>query len=182
MSLACKPLETARVCPARRTRPLMRVHPGTVPAPRLRCPPRDARARAKRSKIEPRVISGAGARGRDASDEKPTPLSPEKLKALPPEMLVDDPWADESFDGLGKIASAGLVIVAIVSAIAGGVATSTYNEGAVEVDFQQYSSPQEAVADSLRKVNAVEAMKTRDGAPGSNASEGVLEEKIEDGA
>ncbi|OUS48148.1 hypothetical protein BE221DRAFT_56489, partial [Ostreococcus tauri] len=111
----------------------------------------------KRSKIEPRVISGAGARGRDASDEKPTPLTPEKQNALPPEMLVDDPWADESFDGLGKIASAGLVIVAIVSAIAGGVATSTYNEGAVEVDFQQYSSPQEAVADSLRKVNAVEA-------------------------
>lgn len=42
-------------------------------------------------------------------------------------------------------------------AVAGFYATSTYNEGAVEVDYQSYSSPEEAVSDTLRKVNALQS-------------------------
>jgi hypothetical protein len=44
-----------------------------------------------------------------------------------------------------------------MGAVAGFYATSTYNEGAVEVDYQSYSSPEEAVSDTLRKVNALQS-------------------------
>jgi len=120
--------------------------------------PRDARCAAKRSSIEPRVVSRGGRPDGDArGDDAPTPLSDAKRASLPPEMMVDDPWESESFDGLGNAMQNALVAIAVVSAVAGFYATSTYNDGAVEVDFQSYKSPEEAVADTLRKVNALQS-------------------------
>lgn len=119
---------------------------------------RDARCAAKRSSIEPRVVSRGGRPDGDArGDDAPTPLSDAKRASLPPEMMVDDPWESESFEGLGNAMQNALVAIAVVSAAAGFYATSTYNDGAVEVDFQSYKSPEEAVADTLRKVNALQS-------------------------
>jgi hypothetical protein len=113
----------------------------------------------KRSSITPKIISEGGRATSQSTtqDDVPTPLSADKQRSLPPEMLVDDPWESESFEGLGIAAQYALLVIGIVAAGAGFYATSTYNEGAVEVDFQSYASPEEAVADSLRKVNALQA-------------------------
>ena len=70
---------------------------------------------------------------------------------------MDDPWESESFDGIGNAMQNALVAIALMGAVAGFYATSTYNEGAVEVDYQSYSSPEEAVSDTLRKVNALQS-------------------------
>ena len=116
------------------------------------------RCAAKRSSIEPRVISRGGRPdGNARGDDAPTPLSDAKRDSLPPEMLVDDPWESESFDGIGNAMQNALVAIALMGAVAGFYATSTYNEGAVEVDYQSYSSPEEAVSDTLRKVNALQS-------------------------
>ena len=113
----------------------------------------------KRSSVTPKIISEGGRATSQSSTQGdvPTPLSADKQRSLPPEMLVDDPWESESFEGLGNAAQYALLVIGIVAAGAGFYATSTYNEGAVEVDFQSYASPEEAVADSLRKVNALQA-------------------------
>lgn len=137
---------------------------------------RSTLARAKKQSTTPRIVSERGRRVETSpADEKPTPLSEEKLRSLPPEMLRDDPWANESFDALGNVASGGLIVVAVIAAIAGAYATSTYNEGAVEVDFQSYASPEEAVADSLRRVNAVERARAVEAPDVSVTEQGSVE-------
>ena len=116
------------------------------------------RARAmRRETLEHRTARHPrGGRPDNARDDALTPLSDAK-DSLPPEMLVDDPWESESFDGIGNAMQNALVAIALMGAVAGFYATSTYNEGAVEVDYQSYSSPEEAVSDTLRKVNALQS-------------------------
>jgi len=46
-----------------------------------------------------------------------------------------DFWEGEQFDVLGKVASAGLFIVAGLTVLIGAYASATYNEGAAPVDF-----------------------------------------------
>lgn len=119
-------------------------------------------AAKKKQSVQPRVIStdGRPATGgqRKDTDDVATPLSEAKKNSLPPEMLESDPWESESFDGLGQAAQYALVAIGIVGAGAGLIATSTYNEGAVEVDFQSYESPEKAVADAIQRVNAAAQM------------------------
>lgn len=120
------------------------------------------RAAKKKQSVQPRVIStdGRPATGgqRKDTDDVATPLSEAQKNSLPPEMLESDPWESESFDGLGQAAQYALVAIGIVGAGAGLIATSTYNEGAVEVDFQSYESPEKAVADAIQRVNAAAQM------------------------
>ena len=56
----------------------------------------------KRSSVTPKIISEGGRATSQSStqDDVPTPLSADKQRSLPPEMLVDDPWESESFEGL----------------------------------------------------------------------------------
>lgn len=132
-----------------------------VVAPR-RASTTTTRAAKKKQSVQPRVIStdGRPATGgqRKDTDDVATPLSEAQKNSLPPEMLESDPWESESFDGLGQAAQYALVAIGIVGAGAGLIATSTYNEGAVEVDFQSYESPEKAVADAIQRVNAAAQM------------------------
>lgn len=121
------------------------------------------RAAKKKQSVQPRVIStdgrpASGGQRRNGEDDVATPLSEAQKNSLPPEMLESDPWESESFDGLGQAAQYALVAIGIVGAGAGLIATSTYNEGAVEVDFQSYESPEKAVADAIQRVNAAAQM------------------------
>ena len=141
---------------------------GVVTTPRVgvvvprRASTTTTRAAKKKQSVQPRVIStdGRPATGgqRKDTDDVATPLSEAQKNSLPPEMLESDPWESESFDGLGQAAQYALVAIGIVGAGAGLIATSTYNEGAVEVDFQSYESPEKAVADAIQRVNAAAQM------------------------
>ena len=71
---------------------------------------------------------------------------------LPPEMLEKDPWEGETFEKLGDaVKNWGLFIVVFMAVGAGVVAANTYNDGAAFVDFQDYDSPDQAVAAALKK-------------------------------
>ena len=60
-------------------------------------------------------------------------------------------WEGEQFDTLGKAAGQFVLAAAVLGGVAAGiVASSSYNEGAVGVDFQEGGVPQEAVAKALK--------------------------------
>ena len=111
--------------------------------------------KAKKSAITPMVVSKGGKPSASTAPETPTPLTEAKANSLTPEMLKDDQWESENYESIGNAAQYALLVIGLVSAVAGFIATSTYNEGAVEVDFQSYSSPEEAVASSIRATNAL---------------------------
>lgn len=79
-----------------------------------------------------------------------TPIDDSKI-TVPKVMQEKDFWDDEMFESVGNVVGKwGLVLVAVFAAISGIIASKTYNEGAVEVDFTAYDSPEEAVAASVR--------------------------------
>ena len=79
-----------------------------------------------------------------------TPIDSSKI-TVPKVMQEKDFWDDEMFESVGDVVGKwGLVLVAVFAAISGIIASKTYNEGAVEVDFTAYDSPEEAVAASVR--------------------------------
>ncbi|CAL6362969.1 unnamed protein product [Bathycoccus prasinos] len=79
-----------------------------------------------------------------------TPIDSSKI-TVPKVMQEKDFWDDEMFESVGNVVGKwGLVLVAVFAAISGIIASKTYNEGAVEVDFTAYDSPEEAVAASVR--------------------------------
>jgi hypothetical protein len=64
-------------------------------------------------------------------------------------------WEGEQFDTLGKAAGQFVLAAAVLGGLAAGiVASSSYNEGAVGVDFQEGGVPQEAVAKALKAAGA----------------------------
>lgn len=81
-----------------------------------------------------------------AADDAPSPL-PLNLPASSAD--APDFWEGEQFETLGTAARAALAAVAVFALIAAGYASSSYNDGAVGVDFQAAASPQEAVANAL---------------------------------
>lgn len=103
------------------------------------------------------MLSKGGKRAPSVTPETPTPLTEAKANSMPPEMLKADPWESEAFDGVGNAAQYALLVIGLVGAGAGIIATSTYNEGAVEIDFQstKYESSSEAVAEGIRATNAL---------------------------
>lgn len=126
--------------------------PAVAPSARARA---RTTCKAKKSAITPTVVSKGGKPSASTAPETPTPLTEAQRNSLPPEMLKDDPWESENFDSIGNAAQYALLVIGLVGAVAGFIATSTYNDGAVEVDFQSYSSPEEAVASSIRATNAL---------------------------
>lgn len=79
-----------------------------------------------------------------------TPIDSSKV-SVPKVMQEKDFWDDEMFESVGNtVGKWGLVIVAVFAAISGIIASKTYNDGAVEVDFTAYDSPEQAVAASVR--------------------------------
>ena len=104
-------------------------------------------ARARKSKSAIRMVTPA-----DPEEDAPTPLTEAQMNSLPPEMLEKDLWDGEGFDSLGDtIKNWGLFFVVFAAVGAGVVAANTYNDGAAFVDFQDYDSPDQAVAAALKK-------------------------------
>jgi transcription antitermination factor NusA-like protein len=90
--------------------------------------------------------------------ERATVIDENRKVSIPKVMREKDFWDDEQYEKIGTtVGKWGLVIVAIASAFAGIVASRTYNEGAIEVDFNAYDSPTEAVAASVTAVNKANA-------------------------
>jgi hypothetical protein len=110
-------------------------------------------------------------------DAAPAPLTtetPASSSSTEPDLGPKDFWEGEQWDTLGTVVSYGVLIVAVLggtsrflcprcarsardafcslrpcAAVAGFVATSTYNDGAVGVDFTDAPSPQEAVQKAI---------------------------------
>ena len=60
-------------------------------------------------------------------------------------------WEGEQYEALGQGVGKFVLGAAILGGVAAGiVASSSYNEGAVGVDFQEGGVPQEAVAKALK--------------------------------
>ena len=79
-----------------------------------------------------------------------TPIDSSKV-SVPKVMQEKDFWDDEIFESVGNtVGKWGLIIVVVFGAISGIIASKTYNDGAVQVDFTSYDSPEEAVAASVR--------------------------------
>ena len=79
-----------------------------------------------------------------------TPIDSSKV-SVPKVMQEKDFWDDEIFESVGNtVGKWGLIIVVVFGAISGIIASRTYNDGAVQVDFTSYDSPEEAVAASVR--------------------------------
>ena len=76
---------------------------------------------------------------------EPTYLPVDDASVPPPDI-----WEDPKFENLGQIAYYGVFIVAGLGAIAGAVASSFYNEGAVGVDFKAAATPEEAVSKAIK--------------------------------
>ena len=86
------------------------------------------------------------------NNNEATPIDESRV-SVPKVMQKDDFWDNDNFESFGKYAGKfGLVFVALAVVITGIVASQTYNEGAVEVDFKAYDSPEEAVAASMAVV------------------------------
>ncbi|KAK3268955.1 hypothetical protein CYMTET_22572 [Cymbomonas tetramitiformis] len=81
----------------------------------------------------------------EAVVEEAEPLQP------PPNAPEKDFWENENFDVIGKIAPFAGFLIAALGVAVGFFASSTYNEGAIPVDFSAIDSPADAVMQALEK-------------------------------
>jgi hypothetical protein len=153
------------------------------PCRRRRAAPLAATARARRGRQDAPAPPAPGSAGRNAAadDSAPSPVSA-------PLDTPPDFWEGEKWEPLGTFAYVAIFIVAGLAgacacvcslrrarirvsefrnrcaAIAGGVASSTYNSGAVGVDFQAGGSAENALQTAMAAAGLGAG---RDGAPPS---------------